>query len=83
MITSSATMWRAGQSLLFSFANIFIQAIPTVALIECAAALLGQVVHGFEKEPLNNSDLIELGRVAQSDLVRARSELRKRRLERL
>lgn len=49
--------------------NIFITAanwagIPKVELSECAAAMIDQVMNGFEKDPLNNADLIRLGRKA-------------------
>jgi hypothetical protein len=64
MVTSSVTFWRAAQARLFGFTNMFTRAIPNVARTELAAALLGQVVDGFEKEPLTNADLIRLGRVA-------------------
>jgi hypothetical protein len=64
MITSSGTIFKAGQAFLFGFANIFAPVVRTIALSECAAALLSQVVHGFEKEPLTNADLVELGRAA-------------------
>jgi hypothetical protein len=29
---------------------------------ECAAAMIDQVVNGFEKDPLTNADLVRLGR---------------------
>lgn len=61
MVTSSVSFWRTTQYLLFSFTNMFTRAIPNVSRTELAAALLDQVVYGFEKEPLTNSDLIQLG----------------------
>jgi len=64
MVTSSVTFWRAAQALLFSFTNMFTRAIPNVSRTELAAAILGQVVRGFEKEPLTNADLVQLGRTA-------------------
>ncbi|CZR58951.1 uncharacterized protein PAC_08843 [Phialocephala subalpina] len=60
-ITSSLTFWRTAQAKLFGFANMFTRAIPNVSREELAAALLDQVVHGFEKGPLTNADLIRLG----------------------
>lgn len=36
--------------------------VPSVSVIECSAALLDQVVKGFEREPLKNEDLVRLGR---------------------
>lgn len=64
MVTSSATFWRAAQAHLFGFTNIFTRAIPNISRTELAAAMLGQVVRGFEKEPLTNTDLIQLGQAA-------------------
>lgn len=40
------------------------RAIASVTREELAAALLDQVVRGFEKEPLVNADLVRLGRAA-------------------
>ena len=36
--------------------------VPSVSVAECSAALLHEVVHGFTKEPLENDDLIKIGR---------------------
>lgn len=33
-----------------------------VTVTECSATLLDQIVNGFEKEPLENEDLIRIGR---------------------
>lgn len=35
---------------------------PYIKTEECAAAMLQQVVEGFEKDPLDNADLVRLGR---------------------
>lgn len=35
--------------------------VPSVGLEDIARALLGQVVHGFEGETLENADLVRLG----------------------
>lgn len=64
MVTSSVTFWRTAQAWLFGFTNIFTRAIPNVSRVELAAAMLGQIVHGLEKEPLTNADLIQLGQAA-------------------
>jgi hypothetical protein len=61
MITSSVTFWRTAQAWLFGFTNMFTRAIPNIRRTELAAALLSQVVGGFEKDPLTNADLIRLG----------------------
>jgi hypothetical protein len=34
---------------------------PCITVTECAAAMLGQTMDGFEKEPLENEDLIRIG----------------------
>ena len=62
LITSSVTFWRAAQALLLGFTNRFTRAIGNVSRTELAAALLGQAVRGFEKDPLTNADLVRLGR---------------------
>ena len=58
------TFWRTAQTYLFSFTNLFTRAIPNVGREELAAALLSQLLGGFEKETLTNADLVEMGQVA-------------------
>ncbi|KAK7033432.1 succinate-semialdehyde dehydrogenase [Favolaschia claudopus] len=41
--------------------------IPNITVEEVAAAMLHQVIHGFEKEPLVNEDLVRIGRKALED----------------
>jgi hypothetical protein len=36
--------------------------VPNVSVTEAAAALLDQVINGYEKEPLMNDDLVRIGR---------------------
>jgi hypothetical protein len=36
--------------------------VDNIALSEIAAAMLQQVTEGFEKEPLENGDLVRIGR---------------------
>lgn len=60
-MTSHVTFWRAAQAYLFGFTNLFTRAIPNVSRVELAAAMLKQVVHGFEKETLTNADLVQMG----------------------
>ena len=36
-------------------------AVDTIGVKEVAAAMLHQVVHGFETEPLTNSDMMRIG----------------------
>jgi hypothetical protein len=35
---------------------------PSVDVADISAALLNQVINGFEKEPLTNDDLVRIGR---------------------
>ena len=46
--------------------------VPSVTVNECSAAMLDQVVNGFEKEPLMNEDLIRIGRRVLSILPPAK-----------
>lgn len=64
MVTSFVTFWRTAQAYLFGFTNLFTRAIPNVSREELAAAMLSQLVNGFEKETLTNADLVEMGRIA-------------------
>lgn len=36
--------------------------IPTVDRGDCVAVMLDQVIKGFEKEPLENADLVEMAK---------------------
>jgi hypothetical protein len=38
--------------------------VPSVRVEEVAAAMLQQVVNGFEKDPLTNADLVRIGHAA-------------------
>lgn len=38
--------------------------VPSINVAEIAAAMLHEVIHGFEKEPLENDDLERIGREA-------------------
>lgn len=44
---------------------------PVVEVTECAAAMIDQVMNGFEKEPLECSDLARLGRKALGEDAKA------------
>ena len=37
---------------------------PNIGVREISAAMLHSVIHGFEKEPLENDDLVRIGRQA-------------------
>ena len=41
--------------------------VPTIEVKEISAAMLHQVLNGFEKETLQNDDLVRIGRQALSD----------------
>ena len=42
----------------------FVTSVPIVDVTEVSAAMLHEVMHGFEKEPLENDDLVRIGRQA-------------------
>ena len=64
VVTILTTWARAALASVFSVLNIFTRAIPNVTREDLAAAVLGQVLHGFDKEMLSNADLVRLGREA-------------------
>jgi len=68
IITSSITVTRAAISAFYGFTNLFTDSLLNVSRKDCAAAILHQVVHGFEKETLGNADLVRIGRAAQATL---------------
>ena len=43
--------------------------LPNVDVTDVSAAMLYQVINGFEKEPLENDDLVRIGRQALRDAV--------------
>ena len=55
-----------GQSLKTVFATVmrYVMSLPSVGVKEISAAMLHEAVHGFEKEPLENDDLVRIGRQA-------------------
>lgn len=42
----------------------YVMSVPIVDVGEISAAMLHEVMHGFEKEPLENDDLVRIGRQA-------------------
>ena len=42
----------------------YVMSFPSVSVAEVSAAMLHEVIHGFEKEPLENGDLVRIGREA-------------------
>lgn len=61
MILSSPTFWRALQANLIRASSYITSAIINIDRLTLAAALLNQVMHGFEKEILSNADLARIG----------------------
>lgn len=55
-----------GQYLKTIFAMVmkYVMSLPSVDVAEISAAMLHEIIHGFEKEPLQNDDLIRIGRQA-------------------
>lgn len=45
-----------------AFAMRWTVGVPSVSVTECSAAMLDQVAKGFDKEPLENDDLVMIGR---------------------
>jgi hypothetical protein len=45
----------------------FVASLPAISVVEISAAMLDQVVNGFEKDPLMNQDLVRIGQKALSD----------------
>lgn len=41
--------------------------MPSISVVDICAAMLEQVLDGFEKDPLMNDDLARLGQKALSD----------------
>ncbi|CAG8898784.1 unnamed protein product [Penicillium egyptiacum] len=61
MIANSSTWSRALVANLFRIVNLFGRPLPNIQQSQLAAAVLNQVVDGFEKETLLNADLVRLG----------------------
>lgn len=62
LIANSTTWSRALVANLFRIVSRFGRPIPNIQRSELAAAVLNQVMHGFEKETLLNADLVRVGR---------------------
>ena len=41
----------------------YVISLPNVDVTEISAAILHQVINGFEKEPLENDDLVRIGKI--------------------
>lgn len=66
MVLSYINPWRALQANLIRFSGYLTNAIVNIDRRELSAALLDQVLHGFEKDILTNADLV---RIASSKLT--------------
>ena len=55
-----------GQFLKTTMATVmkYTMSVPSIGVTDIAAAMLHEVVNGFEKEPLENDDLVRIGRLA-------------------
>jgi hypothetical protein len=42
----------------------YVMSLPNVDVAEISAAMLHEVIYGFMKEPLENDDLVKIGRQA-------------------
>ncbi len=42
----------------------YVMSVPIIDVEEFSAAMLHEIMHGFEKEPLENDDLVRIGRQA-------------------
>ncbi|KAJ5816267.1 hypothetical protein N7447_008500 [Penicillium robsamsonii] len=62
VIADSTTWSRALVANLFRILNLFGRPLANVQRSELAAAMLNQVMDGFEKETLLNADLVRIGR---------------------
>ena len=63
-VSKPGLITKPGNYLNLAFATVLKWAglVPNVAVTEIAAAMLDQVINGFEKEPLQNEDLVRIGR---------------------
>ena len=52
----------------------YVMSVPSVGVAEIAAAMLHEIINGFQKEPLENDDLVRIGRQALAMAEAARPE---------
>lgn len=60
MILSSINSWRILQANMIRVSNYITGAVANIDRTDLSAALLSQVMHGFEKDILSNSDLVRI-----------------------
>lgn len=61
LITSTATLTRAASSALLKGLSLMVGFIQSLTVQEISAAMLSQVVNGFEKDVLGTDDLKRIG----------------------
>lgn len=61
MVLSSINSWRALQATMIRATSYITSSVANIERAELSAALLDQVMHGFEKEILSNADLVRIG----------------------
>jgi len=64
MVWAPMTFWRTAHANAFRVTNLITRAIPNISRAELSAAILDQVVHGFEREDFSNADLVCIGGAA-------------------
>lgn len=67
MILSSINSWRILQGNMIRASNYITSAVPNIDRTDLSAALLSQVIHGFDGDILSNSDLVRIGGVAMGE----------------
>jgi hypothetical protein len=61
-VIANSSIWsRALVANLFRIVNLFGRPLPNIQRSQLAAAVLHQVMDGFEKETLSNADLVRIG----------------------
>lgn len=61
MVLSYINTWRTIQANMLRASNYITNSVANVDRAELSAALLDQVIHGFEKDILSNADLVRIG----------------------
>lgn len=61
MVLSTINTWRTLQASMIRASSYITSAVANIDRAELSAALLDQVMHGFEKEVLSNADLVRIG----------------------
>ncbi|CAG7918765.1 unnamed protein product [Penicillium olsonii] len=72
VITNWTSFTRGVVASVFSATNLIGVLFPNIYLVDAAAAVLDQAVHGIEKETLRNADLVRIGAKALKSQNRVR-----------